>query len=151
MNLGAPKNRPFTGRHFFGFDIIFSVLTSLTKIYMYVLPLAFFDLRSFSVWKAIIFGQIKTFLHFFGLFFFFQAVPRQSGKIFFFPCKKRPCYSWFHIKGTWSVYSFNGDYLLSLSAQVGVSTFLWNPQFVLEKVKNFQGRSVGRLFEISRF
>ena len=25
-------------------------------------------------------------------------------------------YSWFHIKGTWSVHAFNGDYLSILSA-----------------------------------
>ena len=40
----------------------------------------------------------------------------------------RLTYRWFHIKGTWSVYSFNGDYLSIPSAQVAVCTvFMKSP------------------------
>ena len=38
-------------------------------------------------------------------------------------------YSWFHIKGTYCVHAFNGDYL-SLWAQVAEKTFSWNSQYI---------------------
>ena len=38
-------------------------------------------------------------------------------------------YSWFHIKGTWSVHSFNGDYLSNPEGTDSCGyLFLWNPR-----------------------
>ena len=45
-------------------------------------------------------------------------------------------YSWFHIKGTWSVHSFNEYYLSIPSAHRKLKVpFSWNPQYVQDKIR----------------
>ena len=50
-------------------------------------------------------------------------------------------YSWFHIKSTWSVHSFNGDYLSIPSAQVAVGTFFTKSpvEYLVAKVCSLSG------------
>ena len=47
------------------------------------------------------------------------------------------CYSWFHIKVTWSVHSFNGDYLSIHSAQVTEGTFFRKSPLYVYSIKTY--------------
>ena len=69
----------------------------------------FFDLRSLSVWKAILFGQINMFLHFFWPFFltFRQSQGSQVRHFLIFFRAKISCYAILRVGQCWDFLRHN--------------------------------------------
>ena len=57
------------------------------------------------------------------------------------------CYSWFHIKGTWSVHSFNGDYL-SIPEGTGNCEYLFHE---IPGTKTFNNNSLYVCYQLTKY